>query len=175
MRIVLLVLVLTACKGGSDSGDAIAMHVITGYEPAVHGDTIYVPCDAFHEDGYCKEAGTAFLMWAGAREKERGLIPNGTPITHEHYGYVPHFSTAFIIQAICEAKTNQAGAIACTNPPVGVRGGTCEMWIALDYPEQPSTEAVWAHECAHCVRGRFHGRMLATVVQDGQLRTMEAM
>lgn len=165
MRIVLLVFLLTACKGGDENDDAISIMIVTGYENAVHGDTIYVPCEANigpQQAEFCIEAGTAFLMWAGAREKERDLIPNGTKIKQYHFQYVPHFSTPEVTQAVCERRTGSAGAIACTEPTHPLKGNPCTMWIAKDYPELDAitpmqTEAVWIHEWSHCVNGRFHG------------------
>lgn len=148
----LLGLFLCACPG-EDKGTKIT--VITGYEPAVIGNTIYIPENIntseppeVYEPKF-EHVGIAFRMWAGEISANSTLTPNGNAIvTHK-------FSMDLQVVSIEQVKQICNPGYGCTY----LDGNYCEITVADDYSSYGPkiTDMVWGHELGHCWLKHFHG------------------
>ncbi len=127
------------------------MTVITGYEPASIGNTLYVPEEVDTSGvGYDHKFighGQAFKMWAGLSQPNTTLVANGNPVVQHLFRLTVSYGTPTEVNRMCQLAGSDPRSIACTtidNP--------CHVHVSPEHSDQ-----VWGHELWHCVAGYYHG------------------
>lgn len=145
----LLGLFLCACPGDPQGTE---IEIVTGYQPAVIGNTIYIPREidikeppAVYEPQFA-EAGVAFQMWAGLVAPNGELTPSGFPEKHFKLRVQINLWPMQEVIEECQRSSGNPQAWACS-----IKGEPCRIWVAPDHPP-----GVWAHEMWHCRFGSFH-------------------
>ena len=138
-----MALLLTAC----DEGGGTKLTVITGHQPAVVGNTIYIPyyvetkgkTNNEIEQGFV-DTGEPFKAWTCGGGSDQ-VIPNGLPIREDSYRVDIHEGSAAEIDKLC-------GGIACAD----YHADPCLIMASCEH-----IPAVWSHEHKHCeVNGSWH-------------------
>ena len=146
MRYVLIFLLLTAC-GLNDGDDSESISIITGYNAASTGNTIYIPSAGLEDETEC-ETGNAFRMYAVVDDANTELTTNGLAVVTYSRKLRIILGTSEEIADQCVTLTGVQGTAACTNWD---DDNNFTMYVS---PEHNCR--IWGHEARHVLHKEYH-------------------